>query len=464
LFLNAYSFVLLIQLGNFGENTYLQGQTRNYMSGEPTEGEIQDLKDRIVVYLTKQKRPLIIDSCLDIMLSQIKQNFNSELWTMFTDYFKRDEHDPFKGVPRELSLDQYFDDLCGTIFSEDSSENSKLNESTSSKNTEATTKTFDDFGCCLPCSCITLSGNRLIKHLQEPPPGSRIRNVELADAYYDYFIEKTDIDAITLKILNDLEFSGKFPILYYSPVGFISQVMINEINKGMSSRRKQRNSKSLKTIGMRLDSNYSGLKLSEIQIVPGMIIALQLITKFKEFYDFRKVVHTIEKIAGANQNLAASIASIVKSIDLLIRASEKFNYGTNAYNTVKSIAWKLGGFYLVIATSKQIGLSQERLDDIVDAARNMLLLNRTGTPAEKSKTRAYIDLALDFRDFILSIQAVEPDPFWKAEKNLLILLNINEATVERIIASFKETTGINLADKRWLQEDAVVSHDLPNKL
>jgi hypothetical protein len=36
--------------------------------------------------------------------------------------------------------------------------------------------------------------------------------------------------------------------------------------------------------------------------------------------------------------------------------------------THSSIAWKLAEFWLVIATSKQIRFSQERLEDIVDAA------------------------------------------------------------------------------------------------
>ena len=150
---------------------------------------------------------------------------------------------------------------------------------------------------------------------------------------------------------------------------------------------KLRNSTSLKTIGMKRDKNYAGLQVSNMQIVPGMIILLQLIRKFKQFYDYIKTILAVERIAGNEQNIAASMADIRKSLIELKRASEKFDYGTNAYNTVNSIGWKLGGFSLIIALSSELQLNQKRFDDIIDQARNMLLFNRVGTPSEKSNTR-----------------------------------------------------------------------------
>jgi hypothetical protein len=448
------------------------------MSTGPTE---DDIKKEVTRKLTNSKKPLLINSCLDLMLSQIGPSqvptiAFDEITKMFDDYFIRDPYDPLDGYRHDdktgndvdTSLDDYFSLLCAIdvpIPIEKGS--SKGKESVALKKPEAKStirsQTGEEplgLGCCLPCSCLTLAGKRAIREFTSS--SDRIRNIEYADSFYDWFLERTEIDKITIKILSDLEFGGKFPIHFDTIEGLISQVAINEINKGMSSRRKQRLAKSLKTIGMKLDGGYDGLKLSEMQIVPGMIIGLQLVAKLKDFYDFRKVVNTIEAIANVKVS-AASIASILKSIELLRRASEKFEYGTNTYNTLESIVWKLFGFYLVSVTSKQIGLSQERLDDIVDAARNMLILNRTGTPSDKSRTRIYIDCANDFRDLILHILSVD-ETYWQDDKNLKILLDIDEPLVERFIASFKEGTGIDLADKKWLKEDPVVSYDLPNKL
>ena len=242
--------------------------------------------------------------------------------------------------------------------------------------------------------------------------------------------------------------------------------MINEINKGNSSRRKQRAAKSLKAIGMRLDNDYAGLKITDMQITPGMKIVLQLVAKIEDYYNYRRVVQTIEAIAGQKIS-QQTIGSIRTSIESFEKASENFRYGTNAYNTLASIVWKIAGLCLLYATSKQIGLSQDRLEDLVDAGRNTLLLNRIGTPSDKSKTKIYIDCANDMRDLILHILSVD-ETYWndgtEGDKRIQILLDIEEPRIERLIANFKEATGIDLTDKKWLREEVVVSHDLPNKL
>ena len=430
---------------------------------EPDPPEIKVKKD-IRTALTQTRRPIIMEACLDVMLSQIDRSQNptkafEDLSKMFEGYFSRYEHDPLEGEPRSSDLHDFFY-ICQSDLAA-----SNTKQPSSAKKSELAGNFDDPLNCCLPCSCLTLGGNRALD--LGVGNGKKIRNIEYADAFWDWFIERTDIDVIGGRILSDLEFGGKFPVAYDTPVGIISQVMINEINKGMSSRRKQRSAKSLKSIGMRLDKDYAGLKISDIEAAPGMLIGLQLIAKMEDFYNYRKVIQTIESIAGATKQSQQTIASIRTSIELLKRSSEKFRYGTNAHNTLLSIAWKLAYFYLVLATSRQIGLSQDRLDDVVDAARNMLILNRIGTPSDKSKTRIYIDCAENFRDLILHILSVmdyNNEKYWNNDENLKALLDMEEPRVETFIANFKEATGIDLTDKKWLKEDSVVTHDLPNKL
>ena len=54
----------------------------------------------------------------------------------------------------------------------------------------------------------------------------------------------------------------------------------------------------------------------------------------------------------------------------------KFDYGTNAYNTVNSSDQKLSGFYLILATTMELQLSEVKFDNIIDKARSMLLYIR----------------------------------------------------------------------------------------
>ena len=68
-----------------------------------------------------------------------------------------------------------------------------------------------------------------------------------------------------------------------------------------------------------------------------------------------------------------------------------------------------------------------------------------------------------FRNFVLQALAVE-EKFWDNDMNLQVFINQSETTIEEIVSSFNEAFKINLADKKWSQEDIVVSHDLPHKL
>ena len=212
----------------------------------PSATDIEAVRSEIVTKLTSTKKPIIIDSCLDLILSQINPQFNQELWEMFDEYFRRLKHNPLEALNPYESLTRYFEPLCNRdiIFtsSNDMSQSSNAKDSISSEKSERTTEDFyrheyNDTSCCLPCSCITLSGNRTIKDLKADPD-ARIKNIEYADVFYDYFLEKTDIDKITIKILNDYEFGGKYNIPYYTKFGFILQVMIMKYKIGQSSYNK----------------------------------------------------------------------------------------------------------------------------------------------------------------------------------------------------------------------------------
>ena len=373
---------------------------------------------------------------------------------------------------KEPDLTSYFNPLCDRTTpqsqslgqAQSQSQSTDTKDQTSSKQSEDKSINFraynDDTSCCLPCSCITLNGKRAIKDLNRPYR-DLIKTMQLPDVIYNYFISKTDIDPIGDELLNDLQFKNTIKLNYYTVPGMISQVMINEINKGMSSRTIIRNSTALKNIGLKQSKKFDRPDLSDMQAVPAMDFAIQAVVQFKHYYDFRSVVLNIEKIAGAYQNIAASIPSVINLIHDLKRASEKFDYGTNAYDTLKETAWHLAKLYLVKATAPNVPLNEQRLDDLVDAHRKRLE-SKNIPNLSKTSTQTWFLLATDFRDFILHLLA--PDlGFWNDENKVRALIDMDEFLVERIVASFKEATGINLADKRWLTEKVVVSNELPSR-
>ncbi len=431
-----------------------------------TDQQIETVKGEIIDALSNNQippYPPLIEACWDRILSGItdspRQGLEEAFQTLIALYLRF-----FPRTRRGLTAtDSVRNMLKDSIDPKSSSSGTQPSKKSESKATGAISSY--QYDCCLPCSDLSLEGDRAIKML-DGTSTEKIKNILYADAFWNWFIERTDIDKISGGILSDQEFGGKFPILYDDWAGGISQIMINEVNKGVSSRRRQRTAVSLKMLGMRIDGSYSGLKLSDMQISPGMSIALQLVAKIENFYNYRRVVQTIEAIANKKES-QQTLASIRTSIELLRRSSERFRSGTNAHNTVSSTVWKLAGFWLVLLTSKETGVSQQtRFEDIVDSARNTILFNKIGAPSEISKTKIYIDCANDLTDFILCILSKD-ETYWNTQSpidNLKIFLDIVEPLVEHFIASFKEATGIDLTDKNWISVDPVVSHDLPNRL
>lgn len=257
---------------------------------------IEDIKTA----LTKSRKPILLEACLDTILSQIDRyqipaTAFDELVRMFEGYFSRDVHDPLEGDPSDLH--RYFD-ICHS----DMIAFSNTKQSSLSKKSTSTTADNVLSLCCLPQPCLRLDGNRGLDLGAEN--SEKIKNIEYADAFWDWFIERTNIDTIGERILSDFEFGGKFPVRYDTPVGIISQVMINEINKGTNPNVKQRTGKSLKSIGMKLSNDYGGLNVSDIEISPGMIIGLQLVAKIANFYKYGKVIRDIKKTSGKAEQSA----------------------------------------------------------------------------------------------------------------------------------------------------------------
>jgi hypothetical protein len=415
-----------------------------FMSSTATQAEIDAHKEVIINKLTSIKKPILIEKCMDLILSQITATFNEELNEIFSDYFERKQHDPLDAVPVEKSLKKYFESICPDII---------LLES------ENPTSYQSDLGCCLPCSCITLGGNRAIKEYKSSPSDNRlIRTIRWEDSVWDLWAGYTDIESLGKKVLEDFEYNGKNLIEYDSLEGFICQIMINQFNNGSVVLTKQRISKSIRSLGMIIGDNDGGFDLNKLHVSNSMDTVILLFAQIEHYYQNRRVVNVLESVAGRKES-SASLASIQETIITLKAAAENFKYGSIAYLTLKSIMYKIGYFYLLFATKTQLEINQANIYDVIDAARNKFIKGTSTTPSETSNTRNYMLLAKYTRNFLMRLLSMDLN-----EKNLKIQLDLDETLVETIIELFKKGTSIDLTDKRYLHQKAVIGHRLPNKL
>jgi hypothetical protein len=415
-----------------------------FMSSTATQAEIDAHKEVIINKLTSIKKPILIEKCMDLILSQITATFNEELNEIFSDYFERKQHDPLDAVPVEKSLKKYFESICPDII---------LLES------ENPTSYQSDLGCCLPCSCITLGGNRAIKEYKSSPSDNRlIRTIRWEDSVWDLWAGYTDIESLGKKVLEDFEYNGKNLIEYDSLEGFICQIMINQFNNGSVVLTKQRISKSIRSLGMIIGDNDGGFDLNKLHVSNSMDTVILLFAQIEHYYQNRRVVNVLESVAGRKES-SASLASIQETIITLKAAAENFKYGSIAYLTLKSIMYKIGYFYLLFATKTQLEINQANIYDVIDAARNKFIKGTSTTPSETSNTRNYMLLAKYTRNFLMRLLSMDLN-----EKNLKIQLDLDETLVETIIELFKKGTSIDLTEKRYLHQKAVIGHRLPNKL
>lgn len=436
-------------------------------TGFPTAEYIENLKKNIRDKLVKEKLPVIIESCLDFMLSQIhKVNDENEdtitLYTLFSDYFQRRTHNPLAGIPDSNSLESYFKNICDSGSVGDIS-----TDTGSDSDTSIYYKNKNVLDCCLPCSCITLAGNRVIKSepLNSQPDRELIKKVDIEDILYLGLIIPIQAEETAQDILLSYAYYGdETEIKSNTVLGIICQVWINAFNRGETLIKKQKNSTLLRTLGIRVkdtippEKKYSGLDIDRMRIGTGLVNFLDVVTEMKTYYNKISVIQTIESISGSRESLSA-VSRILTCIQSFNRSADICTNGTVNHNIVHAIGQTILSFYVIITAADYMGIGHKKFEDIVDAVRNRRLYKKAQPPTDKSKTEIILRYAKDARNLAAQFRTVG-----LAQKDLEAFLDMNRFLVERFIAGFKEGTGIDLADNNWKFKNPIADYLLPDIL
>jgi hypothetical protein len=425
------------------------------LSEESTFEETK-IKDKLI----KRQRAVIVDPGYDFVLSQIDATHpTDELSIIFREYFERKPHNIFAGL--ELTSRDY-------SWPHDARDSTAVQKT---KSAMACGESFEHIpgpGCSLPCSCITLSGDRRIKeYFKDKPPTfpptsppwtvGTIKTLDVADNMWVLFMDKMGLPEMLSVLLNDFAYGGKYPIPSDEIYGLIMQELINEINSGMSSRVRQRTATSLRSIGLERQRDEP-VKLLEgmIQINRSFIkLLFKLISQLLTFYRMRRVQDVIVGVV-THQPSSAAYAEITKTIDLLKLAMQPFYYGSNYSDTLKGIVWVLASLYILRATRDKYGvpMSFAGFDQLIPAAYSNLV--KPGQTVESNRWVIYTAAAKGFRDFILSAGVLDTGVL--AEVKMFVIQE--EDRVESIRHAVLQITGtIDLADLKWQRDDV----ELPQK-
>jgi hypothetical protein len=417
-----------------------------------TEFEEKFIKGELV----KRRRAVIIDPLSDFLLSQIDVTLpDDELSIMFKEYFERKPHNIFAGLesgpPRGYAWPPDARDPIAVLKARDA------------MNCIVPIDPIPITGCPLPCSCITLSGDRRIKdYVKDKPPSfpppsvppwttGLITTLDVADQVWLHLLDKMGLFDMLTVLLNDFARGGRYSIPGDEIYGLIMQKMIDQIYTGMSSRVKQRTAASLRSTGLERQLKEPDKSLEGIVLINRGFTKLlfRLISLLLIFYRYRRVQDVIVGVVS-HQPSSAAYAEITKTIDLLKLAMQPFYYGSNYSDTLKGIVWALAGLYILRATRDKYGvsMSSERFDQLIPAAYSILV--KPGQTTESNRWVLHKSAADNTRNFILSVSALQTDIL----DNVKMFVTQEEDRVEAIRHAILQITGtIDLADQKWQKDD-----------
>ena len=327
--------------------------------------------------------------------------------------------------------------------------------------TSKTTKSFesDTIGCCIPCSCLTLCGDRRIKQKLDLPPGTglgwppgRIVRLFPGDTLWLFYIERMGIFKILGAILDDYAFNGKFSIESNNITALILEMMIRHIKKGESSIVRDRATTYARVLGWQL-KNGLDLDMNKIQSNKAFT---QLFHRFiilaLAFYKDKRLAEAIQGTTNVTPPSVTTKIAIQDTISLLKNSMEPFFHGRNYYNTLNGIVWAIATIDAIYRLRDSIGipLSYERLDQIIPAAYHILVEKKSYNTAEPNRYKLHYECAQDGRDILIDIAG---DVINFANPDLLgTWLNIVEDRIEGYRVAYLELTGLDLSKNEFRSE------------
>jgi hypothetical protein len=404
------------------------------------------LEEEIIKYiliLPPPHHPVIMPECADFFLSQINDDPNDKygIPALFREYFARGHHRFYCGLtntPEEVK--NVFNNMCEELG--DNNIESLCKNVTPDVNRDR----LDLVNCCIPCSCLTLWGDRRIKQHAGPLPSpNRINKLYIGDVIWLFYFERMGIFKIIGGILDDYANNGKFPIPSDNLTSLILEMMVRDVKKGTSSTIKDRAYTYARCLGWKLTTQPTELDQNKILVNDGFTkLFHKFITTSLYYFKEKRLAEAIKDVQLASPSAATKIA-IQDTISLLKNSFESFHHGRNYYNVLNGIIWVIGGIDLIYKLRDTFGipLSYTRLDQIIPAAYNVLVEKKSINTSEANRYKLHYECAHDARDILIDIaeDVIDfNDPF-----KLGVWLNLIEPRVEGYRIAYLELTGIDLA-------------------
>jgi hypothetical protein len=379
--------------------------------------------------------PEIMPECADFFLSQISTNPYDEVNILFKEFFTRGYHDPLLGLTdsneeKKKILDAI---LCRS-------------KSTGSSDPiiYSVAKEGGRLGCCLPCSCLTLKGDRRIKKIQNPPPKSIIRLLQ-PDLVWLFFVERMGTFKMLGALLDDYATNGRYPIRSDRFVTHILEMMIRHVKMGNSSSIRDRASTYARCLGWGVPNQTFKVDTSKVLNNSAFnTLFHEVMVHSLAYFQQKRLAEAIQTAVVTPPSLATVIA-IRDTISLLQDAMDAFLYGRNYYNTLNGIVWAIATVEVVRRLRDTIGIpiGFDRLDQIIPAAYNILVEKKSINLTEPNRFKLHMQCANDARDILIDIAGNAID--FTNEADLKTWLNVIEPRVEGYRAAYLDLTGIDLA-------------------
>ena len=415
----------------------LEKEIRKYLTGTPIPNRPR----------YNSHHPVIMPECADFFLSQINDKDTTDKYgipALFREYFARGPHRFYCGLTNTTEeVKNIYNNMC-----EDFGNDGNPDFPCSIINPERLSH-INDLNCCIPCSCISLWGDRRIKqnslsNPDQPPLGDKISKLFIGDVVWLFYFERMGIFKILGAILDDYANGGKYPIPSDNVTSLILEMMVREVKKGTSSTIKDRAYTYARCLGWKLNTQPTEIDTNKILINNGFT---KLFHKFMNtslyYYKEKRLAEAIKGVSVSSPSAATKIA-IQDTISLLKHSFESFHHGRNYYNVLNGIIWVIAGIDLIYKLRDTFGipLSYTTLEQIIPAAYNILVEKKSINTSDANRYKLHYESAHDGRDILIDIagdviEFNEPD-------TLDIWLNLIEPRVEGYRIAYQELTGVDL--------------------
>jgi len=381
--------------------------------------------------------------CADFLLSLIGplteekgQGFQplpnpDEIAALFEEYFIRGFHDIFPNGHGEDDegniLARAF--RCHTVNNNDSN---------------AIITGQNSIGCCLPCSCVTLGGNRRLL-LRDVHLG-KIRRLFLADLVWLYFMERMGIFSILHTLLSDFAYNGKYAFDVFDISSVILNTWVELAKMGISSQTMDRESAYERCLGWKQPTlprkttppDKGGVKDNcEMNKAIHVFISLAL-----EYFRERKAIEAIQGAVLPGSVSYAALESIRASIRNIRNASKYFEQGRNMVITLYGIVEVIATFGLLLRVRGMIPLTQSytKLEDLVPEAIDKLGLSDKVGRSAVNTYQSHHQAASDLRDILLDLEVLH----FERLDVLQVWLDLVEERIQGFRKAYLDITGIDL--------------------